>query len=90
MAWRSLLQGLACHTCADSYYRADDKLCYKCNSTVWVLYVLGFLIAVALVPLLLKVAKSQGFMSINILVGTLQVMSLLRSEVLALRAAALL
>lgn len=36
------------------------------------LYILAFLMALAMAPLLLRVAKSQGFMSINIFVGTMQ------------------
>ena len=67
------LQGWACNECAPSFYRDDDKLCQKCNSYVWVLYIVGFLAALVAAPMLTKVAKSRGFMSVNIFVGTMQV-----------------
>ena len=71
------LQGWACTECAPSFYRSEDTMCMKCNSYVWILYIIALLGSLVLVPALLTVSKSQGFMSVNILVGTLQVFSLL-------------
>lgn len=36
------------------------------------IYSVGFVLALILAPMLLRVAKSQGFMSINIFIGTMQ------------------
>ena len=68
-------QGFACNECAASFYRAEDTTCSRCNNYVWILYIIAFFGSLVLVPTLLKVSKSQGFMSVNILIGTLQVMN---------------
>lgn len=67
------LQGYACRTCAASYYRDDDRMCRKCATYIWVLYVLAFLVSMCLAPLLLRIPRSAGFMSMNIFIGTMQV-----------------
>ena len=59
--------------CGESFYRSDGKVCSRCDNYVWVLYALAFLLAMVMAPLLFRVAKSQGFMSVNIFVATLQV-----------------
>jgi hypothetical protein len=69
----AMLQGYACSECAPSFYRDDDRTCQECDNYIWVLYILAFLAALTLAPLLLRVSKSQGFMSINIFVATMQV-----------------
>jgi hypothetical protein len=65
-------QGRACSECAQKYYRDANRLCQRCDNYIWILYIFAFLAAIAMAPLLLKVSKSQGFMSINIFVGTMQ------------------
>lgn len=66
-------QGFACSSCVASYFRDAENLCQPCNNYVWVLYLVGIVVAIALAPLLMKIARSQGFMSVNIFVGTMQV-----------------
>jgi hypothetical protein len=73
MAFRLLgTQGRACRECAKEYYRDANRMCQPCDDHVWVLYLIGFLAAAAMLPLLLRLSKSQSFMSINIFVGTMQ------------------
>lgn len=48
-------------------------MCQKCNSYVWIMYTAGFLGTLLLVPMLMKVSRSAGFMSVNIFVGTMQI-----------------
>ena len=74
--WMHLLcQGWSCSECAASFYRSEDATCSRCNNYVWILYIIAFFGSLVLVPTLLKVSKSQGFMSVNILISTLQVMA---------------
>ena len=70
-------QGWSCSECAPEHYRDDDTTCKKCNDYVWIIYTIGLLAALVLVPLIMRVSKSHGFMSINIFVGTMQVWGLL-------------
>ena len=66
-------QGWSCSECAPEHYRDDDTTCKKCNDYVWIIYTIGILAALLLVPMIMRVSKSHGFMSINIFVGTMQV-----------------
>ena len=67
------VQGWACSECAPAFYRDDDRLCQECNSYVWILYIIGFLLAMTMAPLLMRISKSQGFMSVNIFVASMQI-----------------
>ena len=67
-------QGFSCSECAPEHYRDDDTLCKKCNDYVWIVYTLGIVAALVLAPLVMNVSKSHGFMSINIFIGTMQVL----------------
>ena len=71
--WSFAQQGRSCSECAEGHYRDEDTVCKKCNNYVWIIYTIGFFAALILAPMVMNVSKSQGFMSINIFVGTMQV-----------------
>jgi len=67
------MKGVACNSCDEDHYRDSNGLCIQCKDYIWAVYVVGFAIFLALVPILLQLSRSKGFMSVNIFIGIMQV-----------------